>query len=308
MADRNIYDVIIIGGGPAGLTAGLYTSRARLNSLLIEKGITGGQINNTNWIENYPGFLESIDGFELGNLMLQQATKFGLEITTAEVTGVEVNDEIKTVNTTEGDFSAKTLIIAGGSKRNKLDVPGEEEYSGRGVSYCATCDAPLFSGKPVAVVGGSDSAVTEALHLAEFASKVVLIHRRDELRAVGITRERVMADERVEILWNSTVGAVEGDVFVEKLKLNNVTTGEKSTLEVSGLFVSIGFQPDTEYLKGVVSLDPVGHIITNEKMETDVPGVFAAGDIRVNSAKQAITAAGDGATAAVYAQRYLTGQ
>lgn len=308
MADKNIYDVIIIGGGPAGLTAGLYTSRARLNSLLIEKGITGGQINNTNWIENYPGFLESIDGFELGNLMLQQATKFGLELTTAEVTGIEVNDEIKKVQTTEGDYSAKALIIAGGSKRNTLNVPGEEEYSGKGVSYCATCDAPLFSGKPVAVVGGSDSAVTEALHLAEFASKVVLIHRRDELRAVGIVRERVLAEPRVEILWDTTIDAIEGDVFVEKLKLNNVMTGEKSTLEISGLFVSIGFQPDTEYLKDILALDPVGHIITNEKMETDVPGVFAAGDIRMNSAKQAITAAGDGATAAIYAQRYLTGQ
>ena len=158
MAEKKGYDVIVIGGGPAGLTAGLYASRARLDSLLIEKGITGGQINNTNWIENYPGFPESIDGFELGNLMLKQATKFGLEIVTAEVTGLDSNGELKTVKTTEGDYSAKTVIIAGGSKRNTLNVPGEEEYSGKGVSYCATCDAPLFSGKPVAVVGGSDSA------------------------------------------------------------------------------------------------------------------------------------------------------
>ena len=303
-----VYDVVIIGGGPAGLSAGIYTGRGRLNTLILEKGIPGGQILLTDFVENYPGFPDSIDGFELGNLMLKQATKFGLEITTAEVTGIEVTDEIKTIQTTEGDFSTKTVIIAGGSKRNTLNVPGEDEYSGKGVSYCATCDAPLFSGKPVAVVGGSDSAVTEALHLAEFASKVVLIHRRDELRAVGIVRERILADDRVDILWDTTIDAVEGDVFVEKLKLNNVKTGEKSTLEVSGLFVSIGFQPDTEYLKGIVTLDPVGHIITNEKMETDVLGVFAAGDIRMNSAKQAITAAGDGATAAIYAQRYLTEQ
>jgi thioredoxin reductase (NADPH) len=308
MAEKNSYDIIVIGGGPAGLTAGLYGSRARLNSLLIEKGITGGQINNTNWIENYPGFPESIDGFELGNLMLKQATRFGLEIMTAEVTGMDISDELKTIKTTEGDYSAKAVIIAGGSKRNTLNVPGEEEYSGKGVSYCATCDAPLFSGKPVAVAGGSDSAVTEALHLAEFASKVVLIHRRDELRAVGIVRERILAEPRVEILWDTTIDAIEGDVFVERLKLNNVKTGEKSTLDVSGVFVSIGFQPDTEYLKGLLPLDPVGHIITNEKMETDVPGIYAAGDIRLNSARQAITAAGDGATAAIYAQRYLTGQ
>jgi thioredoxin reductase (NADPH) len=308
MAEKKGYDVIMIGGGPAGLTAGIYTSRARLKSLLIEKGITGGQINNTNWIENYPGFPESIDGFELGNLMLKQANKFGLEIMTAEVTGLDTNDELKTVKTTEGDYSAKAVIIAGGSKRNTLNVSGEEEYSGKGVSYCATCDAPLFSGKPVAVVGGSDSAVTEALHLAEFASKVVLIHRRDELRAVGIVRERILAEPRVEILWDTTIDAIEGDVFVERLMLNNVKTGEKSMLEVSGLFVSIGFKPDTEYLKGILSLDPVGHIITNEKMETEIPGIFATGDIRLNSARQAITAAGDGATAAIYAQRYLTGQ
>ncbi len=308
MAETNTYDVIVIGGGPAGLTAGLYTSRARLSSLLVEKGLTGGQINNTNLIENYPGFPDSIDGYELGNLILKQATKFGLEVTTAEVTGIDIKDDLKTVITSEGNFSATAVIIAGGSKRNTLNVPGEEEYSGKGVSYCATCDAPLFTDKPVAVVGGSNSAVTEALHLAEFASKVVLIHRRDELRAVGIMRERILAEPRVEILWDTTVDAVEGDVFVERLRLNNVKTGEKATLDVSGVFVSIGFQPDTGYLKGIVPLDPVGHIITNEKMETEVPGIFAAGDIRLNSARQAITAAGDGATAAIYAQRYLTGQ
>jgi thioredoxin reductase (NADPH) len=308
VADEKIYDVIIIGGGPAGLSAGLYTSRAKLSSLLIEKGITGGQINNTNWIENYPGFVDSIDGFELGNLMYKQATKFGLETMTAEVTGLEINGDVKTVKTTEGDYTAKAVIIAGGSKRTMLNVPGEEEFTGRGVSYCATCDAPLFTDKPVAIVGGSDSAITEALHMAEFASKVYVIHRRDQLRAIPILQDRAFAEPKIEIVWDSTVDAVEGDQLVHSLKLNNVKTGEKKALEVSGVFVSIGFQPDTAYLKGVVPLDPVGHIITNEKMETDVPGVFAAGDIRLNSVRQVITAAGDGATAAVYAQRYLTGQ
>jgi len=199
------------------------------------------------------------------------------------------------------------VIIAGGSKCNSLGVPGEEEFTGKGVSYCATCDAPLFADKPVAVVGGSDAAITEALHLAEFASKVVVIHRRDQLRATAILQERAFAEPKIEILWDTTVDSMEGDTLVKSLKLNNVKTGEKSTLEIGGVFVSIGFQPDTEYLKGIVTLDPVGHVITNERMEMEVPGIFAAGDIRGDSARQAITAAGDGATAAIYAQRYLTG-
>lgn len=308
MAEKTGYDVIIIGGGPAGLTAGLYTSRARLSSLLIEKSLTGGQINNTSLIENYPGFPEGIDGYELGKLIFQQAAKFGLENVTAEATGLETGGGIKTVKTTEGDFQAKAVIIAGGSKRTLMNVPGEEKYTGKGVSYCATCDAPLFSDKPVAIVGGSDSAITEALHMAEFASKVAVIHRRDQLRAIAVLQERAFAEPKIEILWNTTVDEVIGDQFVSGLKLNNVKTGEQSTLAVAGVFVSIGFQPDTAYLKGIVPLDPVGHIITNEKMETEVPGIFAAGDIRLNSARQVITAAGDGAAAAVYAQRYLAGQ
>ncbi|MFC1966189.1 thioredoxin-disulfide reductase [Chloroflexota bacterium] len=300
------YDVVIIGAGPAGLTAGLYTSRARLNSLLIERGLFGGQIINAEQVENYPGFPEGISGFELGQLMRQQAEKYGLETVTANATGLELKEDQKAVRTTEGNFTARAVIIAGGSERQKLGVPGEKEYTGKGVSYCATCDAAFFKEQTVAIVGGSDTAITEALHLSKFATKVYLIHRRRQLRATRILQERAFAEPKIEFLWDSTVDRVEGENFVKKLRINNVPTGEKSTLEVAGIFVSIGFKPDTEYLKGLLPLDPVGHVITNEKMETEIPGVFAAGDIRQDSARQAITAAGDGATAAIYAEKFLT--
>jgi thioredoxin reductase (NADPH) len=308
MADNNRYDIVVIGGGPAGLTAGMYTARAGLKTICIEKGLTGGQINNTSWIENFPGFPDSIDGYELGKLMYQQATKFGLETVTAEVTGVVSGGSEKTVTTSEGEYTAQAVILAGGSERNKLGAAGEKEYMGKGVSYCATCDAPLFKDKKIAIVGGSDSAITEALHMVEFASKVYVIHRRDQLRATKILQDRAFAEPKIEIVWDSTVDEIKGDVFVRSMTLNNVKTGKKSTLEVEGVFVSVGFKPDTGYLKGVVALDPVGHVVTNEKMETNVPGIFAAGDIRLNSARQAITAAGDGATAAVFAQQYCNEQ
>ncbi len=305
MSERPLYEVIIIGAGPAGLSAGLYTSRGRLKSLLIERGLFGGQINNTERIENYPGFPEGIDGLKLGQLMLEQATKYGLETVTAEVTGIELQGEHKIVKTTEGDFEARAIIIAGGSQRQKLGVPGEEEFTGRGVSYCATCDAAFFRDQPVAVVGGGNAAVSEALHLARFASKVTLIHRRGELRASPILQERVNAEPKIQFLWNTTVEAIEGEQFVRRLQLKQLQTGVKSALEVAGIFVSIGFKPDTDYLRGILTLDKDGHIITNEKMETTVPNIMAAGDIRSNSARQAIAAAGDGATAAVYIERSL---
>ncbi len=306
MPDKRSYDVVIIGGGPAGLTAGIYTARARLSSLLIEKAVIGGQITNAEQVENFPGFIEGIGGMELTQKMHQQATKFGLDTVTAEVTGIELNGDEKTVKTEEGDFTARVVIIAGGSKRQLLGVPGEAEYTGKGVSYCATCDAPFFTDQPTAVVGGSDAALTEALHLAQFASRVIVIHRRDQLRATAILQERAFAEPKIEFLWDTVVDKIEGDVFVTKLHVSNVKTGEKSTLEVSGVFVSIGYKPDTDYLRDVVPLDAAGHIIANDRMETEIPGVFAAGDIRLDSARQAITAAGDGATAAVYAHRFLT--
>ena len=308
MINNHNYDVVIIGAGPAGLTAGLYTSRARFNSLLIEKGMVGGQIANAEQVENYPGFPEGINGFELGELMHQQATKYGLRTVIAETTGIEPGEGQHAVKTSEGDFIAKAVIIAGGAQRQTLGVPGEGKFTGKGVSSCATCDAAFFKEQPVAVVGGGNAAITEALHLARFASKVTVIHRRHQLRATGILQERTLAKPNIEFLWDTIVEQIDGEDFVTKLRLNQVITGEKSAIEVSGIFVAIGFKPDTDYLKDILSLDPIGHIITNEKMETKIPAIFAAGDIRHNSGRQAITAAGDGATAAIYAERFLTEQ
>ena len=299
------YEVIIIGGGPAGLTAGLYTSRARLNSLLIEKGLFGGQIANAELVDNYPGFPEGISGFELGQLMHQQVTKAGLKTLLAEVTGIELQDEQKVVKTTEGGFIAKAVITAGGSERYKLGVPGEAEFIGKGVSYCATCDAAFFKGQPVAVIGGGNAAITEALHLARFAPRVTVIHRRDQLRASRSLQEKAFSEAKIEFLWNSIVDEIEGEDSVKRIRLRQVKTGKESALDVAGIFISIGLKPNTAYLKGILPLDATGHITTNDRMETEIAGIFAAGDIRHDSARQAITAAGDGATAAIYAEKFL---
>ena len=300
------YDVVIIGGGPAGLTAGLYASRAKLNSLLIERGLVGGQIANAERVENYPGFPEGISGSELGQLMHQQATKYGLKTLLAEVTGIELQGGQKVIRTTEGDFIAKVVIIASGSERQKLGVPGEEKFTGKGVSYCATCDAAFFREQPVAVAGGGNAAITEALHLAKFASKVTVIHRRNQLRASLILQEKAFSQPKIAFLWNSIVEKIEGGDLVKRIRLRQVKSGEESALEVAGIFISIGLKPNTNYLKGILPLDITGHIITDEKMETKIPGIFAAGDIRHNSARQVITAAGDGATAAIYAEKFIT--
>jgi thioredoxin reductase (NADPH) len=300
------YDVIIIGGGPAGLSAGLYTARARLSTLLVERGAIGGQIINSEWIENYPGFVESIGGIELTEAMHRQASKFGMETLNTEVTGIELKGEEKVVHTSNGDFKAKALIIASGSERQKLDIPGEKEYTGKGVSYCATCDGAFFRDKVVAVVGGGNAAVTEALDLTKFASKVILIHRRDQLRATKVLQEKVLAEPKVEVLWDTVVEEISGDVFVKQMKVRNVKTDKRDTLEVAGVFMSVGFRPNTEYLKGVVELDETGAIITDHRMETSVPGILAAGDIRSGSIRQVIAAAGDGAVAAIGAERYIS--
>jgi len=300
------YEVVIIGGGPAGLTAGLYTSRAKLNSLLIEKGVVGGQILNAEKVDNYPGFTEGISGLELGQLMHQQAAKYGLKTIIAEATGVEPQPKQIVVKTTEGNFTAKAVIIASGSERRKLGIPGEEEFMGKGVSYCATCDAAFFQNLPVAVIGGGNAAITEALHLTKFASKVTVIHRRNQLRASGIMQEKAFAEPKIELLWDTVAEAIEGENSVKRIKLRQVKTGEKSTLDVAGVFISVGLKPSTDYLKGILPLDDGGYVITNDKMETEIPGILAAGDIRRDSARQAITAAGDGATAAFYAEKFIT--
>ena len=303
---RGEYEVVIIGGGPAGLSAGIYTARARLSSLLVEKGIVGGLVTNAEVIENYPGFLAGISGLELTESMHQQAKKFGLETLTAEVTGIELEGEQKIVKTSEGNLVAGAVIVAGGSDRVQLNVPGEKEFTGKGVSYCAICDAAFFADQTVALVGGGNSAVYEALQLTKFASKVIVIHRRNELRATRIIQEKAFAEPKIEFLWNNIVERIEGEDVVKRLRLRNVVSGEESTLDVSGVFVSIGFKPNTDYLKDILPLDAAGYIVVNEKMEAGIPGIFAAGDIRSGSIRQVIAAAGDGATAAIYAERFIT--
>jgi thioredoxin reductase (NADPH) len=304
MADSK-YDVIIIGSGPAGLTAGIYTSRARLKTLLIEKGAIGGMIIKAGLVENYPGFDDGVSGVDLTMAMHRQALKFGLENFAAEVSGLKIDGENKVVKTSEGDFASRAVIIAGGAERQKLGVPGEAEYAGKGVSYCATCDGAFFRDKMVAAVGGGNAAITEALELTRFASRVFVIHRRNELRATKVVQEKAFAEKKIEFIWDTVVVAILGETFVNKIKMRNVKTEQESVINVDGVFVNVGSQPNTAYLKDILALDDAGAIVVNEKMETGVPGVYAAGDIRSGSIRQVIGAAGDGAVAAINAGIYL---
>ena len=298
------HEVIIIGGGPAGLTAGLYTSRAGLKTLLIERGIFGGQVVNASQIDNYPGFPEGISGFELASLMQQQAAKYGLETKTAEVTAIKPGNTYN-VTTTEDNFEAEAVIIAAGSEYRKLGAPGEEKLLGRGVSYCATCDGFLFKGMDVAVVGGGDTAITDALELSQHASKVYIIHRRDQLRAGQILQQQALAQPKIQPIWDTVVDEVTGDSKVSGLKLRNVKTTKITDLEVAGVFVAIGIVPNSKCFADIVELDETGLIKTNELMATSVPGIFAAGDIRKNSPRQISSAVGDGTTAALSTFKYL---
>jgi thioredoxin reductase (NADPH) len=303
---KRTYQVVIIGGGPAGLTAGLYCARSRFDTLLIERGVIGGQITNAERVENYPGFPKGISGIELGRLIHEQATSYGLETLLAEVTKAVPNQRHNLASTSEGDFVSESIIIASGSQFRKLGVPGEDKFVGKGVSYCATCDGPLFKGKTVAVIGGGDAAVTEALYLSKFASSVKVIHRRNQLRASKILQERAMAEPRIELIWDTVVTQIEGDGVVKQLMLKNTKNVKISILELAGIFVAIGSEPNSAQWRGLLRLNEEGYIITNELMETKIPGIFAAGDVRHNSARQAITAAGDGATAAMSAARFLS--
>jgi len=300
------YHVVIIGGGPAGLTAGLYCARSRLNTLLIEKVVIGGQITNAERVENYPGFPKGISGIDLGQLIHEQAASYGLETLLAEVTKAVPSQKHNLVNTSEGDFVSESVIIASGSQFRKLGVPGEDKLVGRGVSYCATCDGPLFKGKAVAVIGGGDAAITEALYLSKFASSVKVIHRRSQLRASKIFQERAMGEPKIEFIWDAVVTQIEGEGIVNQLVLKNTKNAKISILELAGVFVAIGSEPNSAQWRGLLPLDEEGYVITNERMETKIPGIFAAGDVRHNSARQAITAAGDGATAAISAERFLS--
>jgi thioredoxin reductase (NADPH) len=305
------YDVLVVGGGPAGLTAALYAARAKLSTLVIDRLIPGGQILNTHLVEDYPGF-ESIEGPELAARMQAHAEKFGAEIvmdTVLEVRSEGDLDQVKVVRTEEREYRAKAVIVTAGGSPNKLGVPGEEEYNARGVSYCAVCDGPFFNGQVLGVVGGGDAAVEEAVYLTKYASKVYLIHRRNELRAQKILQERLLANEKIEVIWDTVVDEVVGaNGKVTALSLRNVVSGETRALAVGGLFVFIGFKPNTDALgalKDRIDRDSGGHIVTNMYMETGVPGLYAAGDIRAQLARQVTTAVGDATTAALAAEKYI---
>lgn len=298
------FEVIIIGGGPAGLAAGLYTARAGLKSLLIEQGVFGGQIVNAHLVENYPGFPEGISGPELGEFMRRQATKFGLVTMITEATGVRSGNAYE-ISTNEGNIQTGAVIIAAGSEYRKLDVPGEEILTGHGVSYCATCDGFFFRDREVAVVGGGDTAVTDALELSQHCRKVYIIHRRDRLRATKTLQEKAFSQPKIELVWNTVVHEIVGDRLLRSLTLRNTKTGELSNLEVDGLFVAVGFKPNSQIFSRLVTLDEEGFIATDGLMRTSASGIFAAGDIRSNSFRQVITAGGDGAVAANSAFKYL---
>lgn len=304
------YRVVILGAGPAGLTAGLYAARSGFSTAIVEQTLPGGQIVNASHVENYPGFDHGVLGFELGQSMHRQAEKAGAETVMSEVTGVTLaaggaSGGTHTVHTSDGDVQATALIIATGSRYRTLDVPGEVDHLGKGVSYCATCDGAFFRDKKVAVIGGGDTALTDALELTAFASEVTVVHRRDELRASEALQANARRSSKISFLWNSVVAGIEGDPVVTTLRLRNTKDDIISEVKVDGVFVAVGSVPSTGFLGDSVPLDEFGCVITSDLMETSIAGVFAAGDVRHNSARQVITAAGDGATAALSARRYI---
>ena len=300
----NSYDLIIIGGGPAGLTAGLYASRAKLKTLLIEKKAAGGQIATTEHIENYPGFAQG-SGQELVKIMEEQSARFGTEFLAAGATAVDFSAQEKIITTGKGEFRAPAVIIATGCSARRLEVPGEKELIGRGVSFCATCDGAFYEDLPVMVVGGGDAAVEEALYLTRFVEKVYLVHRRDALRATKIVQDRVFNNPKIEVVWNSVVEELQGDELLERVVVRNVKDGRKTEIAVNGIFIYIGFLPNTGFLAGQIRLNESGYVVTDDRMETSVPGVFAAGDCREKLLRQVVTATGDGATAAFAVEKYL---
>jgi len=310
MKGENMYDLIIIGGGPAGLTAGLYAARYKLKTILIEKApFAGGQLLKTSYIENYPGFDEAVLGYDLATKMENQAIRFGLEVIKETVTKIELTDEKKSVYTEENEYHAKTAIISTGSEPRMLGIPGEKEFYGRGVSYCGTCDAPFFKDKVVAVIGGGNTAIEESLHIAKYASKVYIIHRRDELRADKICQEKAFAEERIEVVWNSIIKSIDFQTAEDRqITILNKKTEKESKLKVDGVFVFIGLNPNTDLFKGQIALTKDGFIAqkAGEDMKTNIAGVFAAGDVRDKVLRQIVNAAGDGAVAAFEANKYLT--
>ncbi|WP_339254184.1 thioredoxin-disulfide reductase [Sporosarcina sp. FSL W8-0480] len=305
MTTEKIYDVIIIGAGPAGMTAAVYTSRANLSTLMLERGIPGGQMANTEEIENYPGF-ESILGPDLSKKMFDHAKTFGAEYAYGDVNEIIDGERYKTIISGKKEYKARAIIITTGAEYKKMGVPGEEELTGRGVSYCAVCDGAFFKGKEIVVIGGGDSAVEEGAYLTRFANKVTIIHRRDELRAQKILQDRAFANEKIDFLWNSTVKQVNGeDGKIKSVTLVSTVDGTETVMETEGMFVYIGMNPLTGPFKNLGILDDQGYIVTNEEMETKVPGIYAAGDVRQKTLRQVVTATGDGSIAAQACQKYI---
>jgi len=298
-------EVIIIGGGPAGMTAGIYACRAKLKTLMIEKLVPGGQVLSTDWVDNYPGFPEGISGFDLVDRMRQQAERFGLSVASDEVAGVDFSGPEKIIRGANQTYRAKSVIVASGAMYKRLGVPGEERLTGRGVSYCATWDGPFYRGQEIAVVGGGDSAVQEAVYLTRFATKVYLIHRRDQLRATRVLQEKALTNPKIEPIWKNVVESIEGADQVEALRVKNTDGSGSRTLKVQGAFIYVGIQPNTHWLQGAAALDPQGFIPTDQTMATSIPGVFAAGDARQKLVRQISTAVGDAATAVLAVEEYL---
>jgi len=298
-------DIIIIGGGPAGLTAAIYAARAGLDIILIEKMFSGGQIATTDSLENYPGFPQPVSGVDFSMALDEQARNFGVEIVNEEVVEYHLTGPIKKVTTTGGVYTGYTVILAVGAQAKLLGVPGEDKYRGRGVSYCATCDGAFYKDKVVAVIGGGDTACEDAQYLSKIAKKVYLVHRRDELRAAHMIAQRVLTNPKVQILWDSVVDKVDGQDKVTDMQIRNKITGDTKKYEIDGFFVAIGLIPNTDNIKNNVKLDNGGYIITDERMTTNVLGVFAAGDARTTPLRQVVTACADGAVAAESAREYL---
>jgi len=299
------YDIVIIGGGPAGLAAGLYAARGRHRTLLIERGVIGGQISLTELVENYPG-VPTINGFDLAQTMLKQSESYGMETEYSAVAGIEKAGAKWLVKTEPGDMLAKAVIVTSGAEYNRLGIPGEERLTGKGVSYCATCDAAFFKEQDVAVVGGGDAAMDEGLFTTRYADRVTVIHRREELRASAILQDRAFANRKMQFKWNTVVEEVLGDREVTGVRVRDVVTGQRSEIPLAALFIFIGQHPNTDFLKGLVRMDAGGHAIVDEWMRTDQPGLFAAGDVRQNSARQVASSVGDGVTAAIAADHYIT--
>jgi thioredoxin reductase (NADPH) len=300
------HDVLIVGGGLAGMTAGMYAARHGLKTVLVERMMGGASIINIDKIENFPGFPDGISGAELAPSVQEQAMNAGVEFIMGEVSSISGDGDYRAVATDAGQLTAKAVIIAAGSTLRQLGIPGEEEFFGRGVSQCATCDGPLYMGETVGVVGGGDSAADEALVLTEYAGKVLLFHRRDQLRAQQALQDRVSGHPKIEVLWNTAVEEVLGENTVSGVKVRDTVTGLESAVELSGLFVYIGLEPNFRLAEGLLTVDGAGHIPVGVSMETEAPGVFAAGDIRQHSSSQLVSAAGDGATAALAALRYIS--